>query len=43
MTAVSAGATTCIIGAGASGITAAQVLAARGLPFDCFEMGSFPL
>lgn len=31
---------TCIIGAGASGITAAQVLAARGLPFDCFEMGS---
>ncbi|MGZ5400094.1 MAG: flavin-containing monooxygenase [Nocardioides sp.] len=31
---------TCIIGAGASGITAAQVLAERGLPFDCFEMGS---
>ena len=31
---------TCIIGAGASGITAAQVLAARGIPFDCFEMGS---
>jgi dimethylaniline monooxygenase (N-oxide forming) len=26
--------------AGASGITTAQVLAARGLPFDCFEMGS---
>ncbi len=30
----------CIIGAGASGITAAQVLAERGLEFDCFEMGS---
>ena len=40
MTAEPAGATTCIIGAGASGITAAQVLAERGLPFDCFEMGS---
>lgn len=31
---------TCIIGAGSSGITTAQVLAARGLDFDCFEMGS---
>ena len=30
----------CIIGAGSSGITAAQVLDARGIPFDCFEMGS---
>jgi dimethylaniline monooxygenase (N-oxide forming) len=30
----------CIIGAGSSGITAAQVLAARGIAFDCFEMGS---
>lgn len=40
MTAASAGATTCIIGAGASGITAGQVLAERGLEFDCFEMGS---
>ena len=30
----------CIIGAGSSGITAAQVLAARGVDFDCFEMGS---
>jgi cation diffusion facilitator CzcD-associated flavoprotein CzcO len=29
-----------IIGAGSSGITAAQVLAARGIGFDCFEMGS---
>ena len=31
---------TCIVGAGASGIATAQVLASRGLPFDCFEMGS---
>ena len=30
----------CIIGAGSSGITAAQVLAAKGIDFDCFEMGS---
>ena len=30
----------CIIGAGSSGITAAQVLDARGIPFDCFEKGS---
>lgn len=30
----------CLIGAGASGITAAQVLAAKGIDFDCFEMGS---
>jgi dimethylaniline monooxygenase (N-oxide forming) len=30
----------CIIGAGSSGITAAQVLAARGVDFDCFETGS---
>ncbi len=30
----------CIIGAGSSGITAAQVLAARGVDYDCFEMGS---
>ena len=30
----------CIIGAGSSGITAAQVLAARDIEFDCFEMGS---
>jgi cation diffusion facilitator CzcD-associated flavoprotein CzcO len=30
----------CIIGAGSSGITAAQVLAERGVDFDCFEMGS---
>src|SRR5215468_5240101 len=30
----------CIIGAGSSGITAAQVLQAAGIDFDCFEMGS---
>lgn len=30
----------CIIGAGSSGITAAQVLHARGVEFDCFEIGS---
>lgn len=30
----------CIIGAGSSGIAAAQVLHARGVDFDCFEVGS---
>lgn len=30
----------CIIGAGSSGLTACQVLAVRGAPFDCFEKGS---
>lgn len=30
----------CIIGAGSSGIAAAQVLHARGIAFDCFEIGS---
>ena len=30
----------CIIGAGSSGIASCQVLAARGIPFDCFETGS---
>jgi dimethylaniline monooxygenase (N-oxide forming) len=30
----------CIIGAGSSGIAAAQVLQARGIAFDCFEAGS---
>ena len=34
------GGRTCVIGAGSSGITAVQVLAERGLEFDCFEMGS---
>ncbi len=32
--------TACIIGAGSAGITAAQVLQADGIDFDCFEMGS---
>jgi len=30
----------CVVGAGSSGIAACQVLAARGIPFDCFEKGS---
>jgi dimethylaniline monooxygenase (N-oxide forming) len=30
----------CIVGAGSSGIAAAQVLDTRGIPFDCFEKGS---
>jgi dimethylaniline monooxygenase (N-oxide forming) len=30
----------CIVGAGSSGITACQVLKARGVPYDCFEKGS---
>jgi dimethylaniline monooxygenase (N-oxide forming) len=30
----------CVIGAGSSGIAACQVLAERGIPFDCFERGS---
>src|SRR5437588_9625212 len=30
----------CIIGAGSSGIAAAQVLHTRGIPFDCYESGS---
>ena len=30
----------CVIGAGASGIAACQVLSARGVPYDCFEKGS---
>jgi len=30
----------CIIGAGSSGITACQVMQARGVDFDCFEVGS---
>ncbi len=30
----------CVIGAGSSGIAACQVLTARGIPFDCFEMSS---
>ncbi len=30
----------CVIGAGSSGITACQVLKARGISYDCFEKGS---
>lgn len=30
----------CIVGAGSSGIAAVKILKERGLPFDCFEMGS---
>jgi len=30
----------CVIGAGSSGIAACQVLNARGIEFDCFELGS---
>lgn len=30
----------CVIGAGSSGITACQVLGARGITYDCFEKGS---
>ena len=30
----------CIVGAGSSGIAACQVLASRGIPFECFEKGS---
>lgn len=30
----------CVIGAGSSGITACQKLAAKGVDFDCFEKGS---
>ncbi|MEO1646517.1 MAG: NAD(P)-binding protein, partial [Chloroflexota bacterium] len=30
----------CIVGAGASGITAAKTLHERGIPFDCYELGS---
>ncbi len=40
MTSSASSPTVCIIGAGSSGITAAQVLQARGVAFDCFESGS---
>ena len=29
--------TTCIIGAGSSGIAGAKVVHERGIPFDCYE------
>jgi dimethylaniline monooxygenase (N-oxide forming) len=35
-----AGDRVCVIGAGSSGIASCQVLQARGIPFDCFEVGS---
>jgi dimethylaniline monooxygenase (N-oxide forming) len=37
---IKSGERVCVIGAGSSGIASCQVLAARGLEFDCFEMGS---
>ncbi len=40
MSGVHASTRACIIGAGSSGIAAAQVLAERGIEFDCYEMGS---
>ncbi len=40
MAALREGQRACVIGAGSSGIAACQVLAARGIPFDCFEKGS---
>ena len=30
----------CVFGAGSSGIASCQVLGARGIDFDCFEVGS---
>lgn len=30
----------CVVGAGASGMTSVKALKERGVPFDCFEMGS---
>lgn len=39
-TALGDGERACVIGAGSSGIASAQVLQARGIPFDCFEKGS---
>ena len=41
MTTLRPGERVCVIGAGSSGIAACQVLQARGVPFDCFEKGSF--
>ncbi len=35
-----AGERVCVIGAGSSGIASCQVLAARGIEFDCYETGS---
>jgi hypothetical protein len=40
MSALREGERVCVIGAGSSGIAACQVLHARAIPFDCFEVGS---
>ena len=40
MSAIERGDKVCVIGAGSSGIASCQVLGARGIDFDCFEMGS---
>ena len=40
MAALRPGQRVCVIGAGSSGISSCQVLAARGIPYDCFEKGS---
>jgi dimethylaniline monooxygenase (N-oxide forming) len=40
MIALGEGERVCVIGAGSSGIAACQVLYARAIPFDCFEVGS---
>jgi dimethylaniline monooxygenase (N-oxide forming) len=37
---MSSSSSVCIVGAGSSGVVAAQVLDAHGIPFDCFEKGS---
>ena len=37
---MNASARVCVIGAGSSGIASCQVLHARGIEFDCFEVGS---
>ncbi len=40
MAALRNGQRVCVVGAGSSGIAGCQVLAARGIRFDCFEKGS---
>jgi dimethylaniline monooxygenase (N-oxide forming) len=35
------GARVAVVGAGSSGMASCQVLQARGIPFDCFEKGSY--
>ncbi|MGZ5333056.1 MAG: flavin-containing monooxygenase [Solirubrobacterales bacterium] len=41
MAALREGQRACVIGAGSSGIACCQVLDAHGIPFDCFEKGSY--